>query len=150
MIPNYSSRVVLQKLSSIYLGATVQDYKIQDSVVLIGETGSSFLTCLTKRFVNSANCHSGFKKTPSPTVVVGDNTNPLIGMLPCQIHKLYLRPEPKQGENHPPKCWSSALLRITVGPEVYRNVSFMHHIVGWYTTPGVGIGRKALVRRLVI
>ena len=69
----------------------------------------------------------------------------LLVMLPCQIHKLFLRPEPKQGENHPQKCWSIALLRITVGPEVYRNVSFMHHIIGWYTTSGVGIGNKAVL-----
>ena len=68
-------------------------------------------------WVNSANCHCGFKKTLSPTVVVDDDTNPLIGMLTCQIHKLYLRPEPNQGENHPPKCWSIALLRTTVGPK---------------------------------
>ena len=69
-------------------------------------------------------------------------------MLPCQIHKFYLRPEPKQGENHPPKYWSIALLRITVGPEVYRNVSFIHHIIGWYTTSGVGIGKKAALTLL--
>ena len=119
---NFCVDVVHKKLSSIYVGATEQ---------VSGEKRRSFLTCLTKRFVNSANCHSGFNKTPSPTVVVGDDTNPLISMLLCQIHKLYLRPEPKQGENHPPKCWRIALLRITVGPEVYRNVSFMHHIVGW-------------------
>ena len=60
--------------------------------------------------------------------MVGDDTNPLIGMLPCQIHKLNPRPEPKQGGNHSPKCWSIALLRITVGSEVYRNVSFMHPV----------------------
>ena len=77
--------------------------------------------------------------------MVGDDTNPLIGKLPCQIYKLYLRPESKQGENHPPKCWSIALLRITVGPEVYRNVSFMHHIVRWYTTSGVGIGKTTVL-----
>ena len=69
-------------------------------------------------------------------------------MLPCQIHKFYLRPEPKQGENHPSKYWSIALLRITVGPEVYRNVSFIHHIIGWYTTSGVGIGKKAALTLL--
>ena len=74
--------------------------------------------------------------------MVGDGTKALIGMFPWQIHKLYLRPEPKQGGNHPPKCWSIALLRITVGSEVYRNVLFMHHIIGWYTTSGVGIGEK--------
>ena len=96
----------------------------------------------------SANCHSGFKKTPSPTGVVGDDTNPLIRMLPRQIHKLYLRPELNQGENHPPKCWSIALLRITVGPEVYRNMSFIHHIIGWYTTSSVGLDRKTVLTLL--
>ena len=80
--------------------------------------------------------------------MVGHGTNPLIGMLPHQIYKLYLSLEPKQGENYSPKCWSIALLRMTVGSEVYRNVSFMRHIIGWYTTSGVGIGKKAALTLL--
>ena len=32
---------------------------------------------------------------------------------------------------------------VNNSPEVYRTVSFIHHIIGWYTTSGVGIGKKA-------
>ena len=37
---------------------------------------------------------------------------------------------------------------VNNSPEVYRNVSFIHHIIGWYTTSGVGIGKKAALTLL--
>ena len=37
---------------------------------------------------------------------------------------------------------------VNNSPEVYRNVSVIYHIIGWYTTSGVGIGKKAALTLL--
>ena len=97
-----------------------------------------------------ANCHSAAsrKHQAGQSWLAMAQTYLLIIMVPCQIHKLYLRPRPKQRENHPTKFWSITLLRTTVSPEVYRNVLFMHDILGCYTTSGVEIDRKAALTPL--
>ena len=43
---------------------------------------------------------------------------------------------------------NAGVLLITVSPEVFRNESFMHHIIGWFTTSGNGIGKKAALTLL--
>jgi len=163
---------VQRKRSVTYVGAAVQ---VSDSMVFNGKR-EDFLSnkenkhrfigllrdhlerqgCLTEQATADADllivqtAVTASECTPSPTVLVGDDTDLLV--LLCFHSKsttanLYFRPEPKHGAKHLPKCWSIALLRTALGPEVYNNVLFMHAVLGCDTTSGIyGIGKKAALK----
>lgn len=166
--------VVHRKRSVTYVGAAVQ---VSDSMVFKGKREDFLSNKDNKhRFIGLLRDHlerqgihtdqatadadllivqtavAASEHTSIPTILVGDDTDLLV--LLCFHGKsttsnLYFRPEPKHGAKHQPKCWSIALLRRTVGPDIYNNVLFMHAILGCDTTSGIyGIGKRAALKLL--
>ena len=71
------------------------------------------------------------------TVLVADDTYILILLCwhvkpttPC----IYFGPEPWQQTKRAPRCWNMSVVRTFLGPDVCKNIIFMHAILGCATT----------------
>ena len=164
--------VVHRKRSVTYVGATVE---VSCSMVFKGkrvdflstkENNHRFITllqdhlerqdCYTEQATADADllivqtAIADSENMSKRTVLVGEDTDLLV--LHCFNTKItsrhiYFRPEPKHGAKHPPKCWSIALLKTTIRPEVCNSVLFMYAILGCDTMSGIyGIRNKIALK----
>ena len=164
--------VVHQKWSVTYVGATVQVsgpmvFKEEREDFLSNKENKHRFIILLQDHLERQGCHTEqatadadllivqtaiatSENVSKHTVLVDEDTDLLVLLCFHTKHtsrNIYIRPEPKYGVKHPPKCWYIALLKTTIRTKVCNSVLFMHAIFGCDTMYGIyGIGKKVVLK----
>ncbi|XP_065915240.1 uncharacterized protein [Dysidea avara] len=89
--------------------------------------------------------------TVTDTVLVGDDTDLLV--LLCyhaclNSHTIFFKPEPKRTTTKKLRVWNISAAKKKLGPEVCKNLLFLHAILGCDTTSQLyGIGKGASLKK---